>query len=260
MKVRVAVRDRAKAKDLPQNAEAVDFTWEDDAKIDAALRGVDAAFLLTPFTDTAVEAAKRFVDAAKAAGVKKLVKLSAAGAEQEGSQLSRWHRDIERLVEGSGLAWVVLRPNFYTTNFIAYYPPDAEGAIYLPTADGKASWIDPRDIAAVGAKVLVDGTWDGKALELSGPEALSVGEVAERLSAASGRAIRHVDVPEEAAKSAMEGMSMPGWMVEGMLDLHRVIKNSWAAGVTTTVKDVTGVAPRSFATFAKDNASAFAKK
>jgi uncharacterized protein YbjT (DUF2867 family) len=260
VKVRVAVRDRAKANGLGPNAELVDFAWEDDAKIAAAVRGVDAVFLLTPFTDTAVAASERLVGAAKAAGVKKIVKLSAAGADAEAFELARWHRASERHVEESGLAWVVLRPNFFMTNFALFYPPDAEGAIYLPTGNGKAGWVDPRDVAEVAAKVLTKSDWDGKALELSGGEALSVADAAALIASAAGRAVKHVDVPEAAARSAMEGMQMPAWMIQGMLDLHGVIKNGWAAAVSPTVREVTGHAPRTFAAFATERAAGFAAK
>jgi uncharacterized protein YbjT (DUF2867 family) len=124
----------------------VRFDWDDATSVEAAVKGVDAIFLLTPFTDVAVGYAKTLVAAAKAAGVKKIVKLSAVGAETEGIQLAKWHREAERAVEGSGLAWVVLRPSFFMTNFVAFYPPDKEGVIPAG-GNGKAAWIDPRDIA-----------------------------------------------------------------------------------------------------------------
>jgi uncharacterized protein YbjT (DUF2867 family) len=255
--LRVASRGAKRTGEIPAGAEVVDFDWEDAAKVAAAVKGVDAVFLLTPFVDVAVSYAKTLVDAAKAAGVKKIVKLSAAGAESEAIQLAKWHRAAERLVEGSGLAWVVLRPNFYMSNFVAYYPPDKEGAIYLPTGAGKAAWVHPRDIGAVAAEALTRADWDGKALDITGPEALSVGDVAKILAEVSGRSVSHVDIPEESAKQAMVGMALPAWMIQGMLDLHGVIKNGWAAGTSSVVKDVTGRAPASFAVFARENAARF---
>ena len=79
----------------------------------------------------------------------------------------------------------------------------------------------------------------------------------EVASEASGRTIRHVDIPAESAKQAMDGMGLPAWMVQGMLDLHTVLKNSYAAGTSSVVKDVTGHPPTSFAAFAKENAARF---
>lgn len=256
VKVRVATRDPQKA---PAGTEGVLLAWDRPATFAAALAGVDAVLLITPFVDNAVELATPFIAAAKAAGVKKLVKLSAAGVESEAFPLAQWHRAVERLVEGSGAAWVTLRPSFFDTNFVGYYPPDAEGSIYLPTGDGKAGWIDPRDIGAVAARVLTRPDWDNRALVLTGPEALSIADIAQRIGEATGRSIRHVDVPEDAARGAMAGLGMPPWMVQASLDLYNVIKQGWAAGLTTTVKDVTGQAPRTFAAFAKDHAAAWKK-
>ncbi|MBA2542161.1 MAG: SDR family oxidoreductase [Deltaproteobacteria bacterium] len=255
-KVRVATRDTSKA---PKGTEAVDFAWDDAAKVAQAVAGVDAVFLLTPLVENSVPYVQTLVDAAKKAGVKKIVKLSAGGADNPSFDLLKRHTEGEQVVRDSGIAWVALRPNFFMTNFVAYYPPDAEGAIYLPTGEGKAAWMDPRDVAEVAALALTKPDWDNRALELSGPAALSVADVAQLLSTVSGRTIRHVDVPESAAKSAMEGMQLPGWMVEGMLGLHGVVKQGWAATPTTTVKDVTGHAPRTFEAFAKENASAWKK-
>lgn len=256
VKVRAAARDAAK---VPPGAEHVDFAWEDPAKIAAAVAGVDAAFLLTPLVENFVPLAKAFVDACKAAGVKKIVKLSGAGAGDPGFDMIRLHAESEQLVRASGAAWVMLRPTFFMTNLVSYYPPDAEGAIYLPTGDGKAAWIDPRDIAEVAARVLTRPDWDNRALDLTGPEALSLADVAKQIAAVTGRDIRHVDVPEAAARSAMEDMKLPGWLVQGMLDLHNVLKQGWGAGVTPTVQEVTGHAPRSFAAFAKEHAAAWKK-
>jgi uncharacterized protein YbjT (DUF2867 family) len=256
VKVRVATRDRSK---VPAGAEGVDFAWEDTGKIAAAVKGADAVFLLTPLVENSTPFATALVDAAKAAGVKKIVKLSGAGADNPSFPLIQRHAEQEKLIAGSGMKWVALRPNFFMTNFVAYYGPDAEGAIYLPAGEGKAGWIDPRDIAEVAARTLTKPDWDNRALELSGGEALSVGDVAKQIGAATGRTIKHVDVPESAARQAMEGMQLPGWMVDGMLALHNVLKQGWAAGLSSTVKDVTGHAPRSFAAFAKENASAWKK-
>jgi uncharacterized protein YbjT (DUF2867 family) len=256
--VHVAARDAKKAEGRFPGATPVSFDWDKPDTIAAAVKGVDAVFLLTPFTDIAVGYAKTLVEAAKAAGVKKLVKLSAVGAETEGIQLAKWHRDAERAVEGSGLAWVTLRPSFFMSNFVAFYPPDREGVIYLPTGNGKASWVDVRDIADVAAEVLTRPDWDGQALTLTGAQALSVADVATVLSKHAGRPIRHVDVSVEAARGAMAGLGMEAWMVDAMLDLHMVLKNDWAAGITSVVEDVTGHGPRRFDAFAKENASAFA--
>lgn len=258
--IRAAVRDPAKAR-LPAGVEAVELDWDAPKTYAGAVRGADSVFLLTPFVDTAVDYTRALVEAAKAAGtVKKIVKLSATGVSADGFQLSRWHYEAERIVEGSGLAWVALRPNFFMSNFVAFYPPDAEGVMYLPTGDGKAAWVDPADIGAVAAQTLLRSDWDGKTLEISGPEALSIGQVAAILTEVTGRPIKHVDVPEADARKALAGFNMPGWMVDGMMDLHTIIKNNWAAATSSVVEEITGDKPRTLRSFAQENKASFAKK
>lgn len=259
--VRAGVRDTTKAAKLSAaNVTPVDFDYERPATFAAALDGVEAVFLLTPFTPNQVELAAGLVDAAKQAGVKRIVKLSAIGAEQEpGIQLGRWHRAIEKHIEASGLAWTFLRPNNFMDNFVGFYPPDKDGNIYLPWGDGACSFIDGRDIAAVAATILTETghEHEGKAYVLTGPEALTIGDAAKAIAVVTDRTVKYVDVPEESAKSAMLGLGMPAWMVDGMMELHGIDKAGYAAVVTSSVHDITGQTPRSFSDFARDNAASW---
>ena len=255
--IRAGVRDAAKAKGkLGANVTPVDFDYEKPDTLAAACKGADKVFLLTPFAPNQVELGTRLVDAAKAAGVKHIVKLSAMGADQEpGIQLGRWHRAIEKHVEASGIAWTFLRPNNFMDNFVSYYPPDKEGAIYLPWGNGACSFIDARDVGAVAAACLTSSGHEGKAYVPTGPEAFTIAQAAATLSEVTGRNIKYVDVPEAAAKKAMLDMGLPAWMVDGMMELHAVDKAGYAAIVTDDVKTLTGQAPRSFRDFARDNKS-----
>jgi uncharacterized protein YbjT (DUF2867 family) len=258
--VRVAVRDPAKAKGLGANAQPVAFDYAKPETIAAAVKGADRVFVLTPFQQDQVELGNRLVDAAKAAGVRHIVKLSAIGSDMEpGIQLGRWHRAVERHLEATGIAYTILRPANFMDNFIHYYPPQADGNIYLPLGTGAASYIDTRDIADVAALVLTTPGHDNKAYTLTGGEAVSTAQAAAHLSEATGRAINYVDVPEEAAKKAMLDLGMPGWMVDAMMELHGIVKAGYAAGTTDTVKELLGRAPRTFAQFARDNAAAWKK-
>lgn len=254
--VRAGVRSTAKAAKLKKgNVTPVDFDYERPETF-AALEGVDALFLLTPFTPDQVALGTSLVDAAKKAGVKHIVKLSAIGAEQEpGIQLGRWHRAIEKHIEASGIAWTFLRPNNFMDNFVGFYPPDKEGVMYLPWGDGACSFIDARDVAAVAATALTESGHDGKAYVLTGPEAFTIGEAAKSIAEVTGRTVKYVDVPEEAAKGAMAGMGMPAWMVDAMMELHAVDKAGHASVVTSVVKETTGQTPRSFSDFARDHAA-----
>lgn len=253
--VRAAARGVAKAT-LAAGVERAELDFADAASVGRALEGVSAAFLLTPFVPNQVELGTRFIDRARAAGVSRIVKLSALGSESEpGIQLGRWHRAIEVHLEASGIDFTILRPNNFMQNFTSYYPPDAEGVIYLPWGGAAVSFIDAVDVGRVGAVALTEPGHARKAYTLTGPAAFTLREAAATLSKVTGRTITYVDVPEAAAKSAMVGHGMPGWMVDAMMELHAIDKAGYAAVVTDDVANVTGSAPRSFESFATDNAA-----
>jgi uncharacterized protein YbjT (DUF2867 family) len=257
VKVRVGVRNAAKAASLVGgNVTAVDFEYDKPEQVKAAVAGVQKLFLVTPFSQDQVELATRLVDAAKAAGVKHIVKLSAFGCDFEpGIQLGRWHRAVEKAIEASGIQWTFLRPNNFMENFINFYPPGQDGNIYLPWGQGACSFIAGEDVAAVAAKALTSTGHEGQAYVLTGPEAFTVGQAAATIGEVSGRKVSYVDVPEAAAHKAMTDMGMPAWMVDAMMELHGIDKAGYAAAVTDAVQRITGRAPKSFAQFARQHAA-----
>ncbi len=259
VKVRVGVRNAAKADKLKGgNVEAVDFEYNKPELVDAAVKGAQKLFLVTPFDQDQVNLAVKLVDAAKAAGVQHIVKLSAMGTDFEpGIQLARWHRTVERYIAGSGVKYTFLRPNNFMENFINYYPPAKDGNIYLPFGQGAVSWVAGADVAAVAAAALTRPGLENQASVITGAEALTITQVAAILGEVSGRKIQYVDVPEAAARKAMLDMGMPAWMVDGMMELHGIDKAGYASAVADTVQKLTGRAPISFAQFAQQNAAAW---
>jgi uncharacterized protein YbjT (DUF2867 family) len=256
--VLAAVRKSGTEK-APAGTKAVPLEWDDEASIRAALAGVERAFLLTPFSDKQVEYGKRFVAIAKEAGVKRVVKLSVIGADSEpGITLGRWHREVERALEASGLSYTFLRPTNFMTNFVGFFPPDAEGNIYLPWGDAKVSAIDPADIGEAAARVLTEDGHDKKIYTLVG-ESLRTKDVAAIIARVSGRKITYVDVPESAANGAMKSAKMPDWMITGMSELSAICKAGYLDTATDDVKTLTGHAPRTFAAFAEAHAAAWKK-
>lgn len=255
--VRAALRGDARANKIAgDNVTTVAFDYDDPASIAAALAGVDKAFLVTPFVEDPVALGTRFVDAAKAAGVRHIVKLSAIGCEVEpGITLGRLHRAVEKTIEASGVAWTFLRPNNFYENFLNYYGPDAQGNIYLPWGTGKVSFLAGADIAAAAKEALLGSGHEGKAYTLTGPSAFGIAEAAQALAEVTGRTITYIDVPEEAAKSAMLGAHMPAWMVDAMMELHALDKAGYAAAVTDDLLTLTGNRGVAFPAFAKANAA-----
>jgi uncharacterized protein YbjT (DUF2867 family) len=256
--MRAGVRDQAKAKKLfgPDVALAT-FDFEDAASFSDALKGVEKVFLLPPLLPNQVAVVNAFIDTAKRAGVRHIVKLSVIGADTDPPYIfGKWHAAADRHIRESGLAFTFLRPNSFMQNFMTYFPP-RDGAIYLPWGNGKASFVDTRNVAAVTAEALTSDAHEGKTYTLTGPAALGIAEVASILSETAGREINYVDVPESAARDGMLQAGLPQWQVEPLLELHATNKqNRWTA-VTADVEKVTGKPAISFAKFARDHADRF---
>jgi len=256
--VRAGVRDQAKARQrFDDDIALATFDFEDDSSFAGALDGVAKVFLLPPLLPNQVQLTSTFVDAAKRAGVRRIVKLSAVGVDDEiRFTVGKWHAANEQHIRESGLAFTFLRPNSFMQNFITYFPP-RDGTIYLPWGNGKASLVDTRDIAAVAAEALTSDGHEGKTYTLTGPAALGIAEVASILSEVAGREINYVDVPESAARDGMLQAGVPQWQVEPILELHATNKqNRWTA-VTADVEKVTGNPPIDFAQFARDHVEKF---
>jgi uncharacterized protein YbjT (DUF2867 family) len=255
---RFKVGTRSPDKFKGQEVETVLFDWDKPETYGSAMQGVEKVFLLTPISDKQTEYAQALVEASKKAGVKHMVKLSVMGVEAEpGIALGRMHRASEKAIQGSGIAWTMLRPTFFMDNFLNYYgvDPKKDSTVYLPHGQGKAVWVDGRDVGEVAAAVLTGTGHEGKAYDMTGPEALGAAEALAILSEVLGHKYTYVDVPEEAARKAMQDMQMPAWMVEGFLELHMLIRNGWSATPANGVQEVLGRPPRSFKEFAKDYAA-----
>jgi uncharacterized protein YbjT (DUF2867 family) len=244
------------ANDFPKKARRC----EDAASFSDALDGVEKIFLLPPLLPNQVEVTNAFVDAAKHAGVRHIVKLSAIGADSDAAfAFGKWHGAGEQYIRESGLAFTFFRPNSFMQNFITYFPPRG-GAIYLPWGNGKASFVDTRDIAAVAAQVLTTDAHEGKTYTLTGPAAHGIEELAQILSEASGSNIRYQDVPESAARDGMLEAGLPQWQVDALMELHAINKQSRWSAVTSDIENVTGKPAIEFTQFACNHAEKFRPK
>jgi uncharacterized protein YbjT (DUF2867 family) len=256
--VRAGVRDQAKArKQFGADITLVPFDFGNEKTFSEALEDVEKVFLLPPLLPNQLEVTNAFVDAAKRAGIRHVVKLSAIGVDDETRPTAvKWHRANEQHIRESGLAFTFLRPNSFMQNFFTYFPP-RNGAIYLPWGNGTASFVDTRNIASVAAEVLTIDGHKGKIYTLTGPATLGIAEVARILSEVTGREFKYVDVPETAARDGMLQAGVPQWQVELVMELHAVNKqNRWSA-VTSDIEKITGTPPTDFALFARDHAEKF---
>ena len=259
-RVRALVRNPAKAADLKgTNVELAVGDFDQPETFDAALRGVDKAFLLTPVAEHFVEWQSAFIKAAQRAEVKHLVKFSGMGADSGAKvELLHLHGETDNLLRNSGVPFTILQPNSFHQNILSSADTiKTQRAFYWPLKKAAQSTVDIRDINAVAARVFTSPSHEGKAYVITGPEALTFQQAAEKLSAVLGREIQYVDVPLSAAEDAMRKSGMPEWNVRALSELLGYFASGAAATVTDTVPALLGRPALSFEQFVQDHRAAF---
>jgi uncharacterized protein YbjT (DUF2867 family) len=224
----------------------------------AALDGADAAFVLAPPGHTRQDLLiKPFIDQAHTAGVPKVVLMSAMGANAfEAAPL----RQAELHLEASGLAWNIIRPNWFMQNFNTFWLHgiQTQGKILLPTGSAKGSFIDARDIAAVAAALLTTTPHERQAFDLTGAEALDHTQVAAVLSQATGRHIAYEEITPEAMRAGLLQAGLPADYADFLLMILAAFKDGHAERTTDAVQRITGRAPGTLAQYAQDHRAAWA--
>ena len=250
--------DRADDIRLP-GIEIVQGDFDRPETVRAALQGADKAFLLAPSSQNVEEQQKTFVQCAQESGVRHIVKLSQLGADADSPQrFLRYHGAVEDAIRASGLAFTFLRPNLFMQTLLSSAQTiKAKNAFYAPMGQGRISVVDVRDIAAVAFAALTQDGHKGKTYDITGPQALSHGDMAHRLSDAVGREIEYVDVPPAAMKETLLGIGFPAWQTDGLLEEYAAWSQNEAAQIASGVRDATGQEPRNFETFARDYAASF---
>jgi uncharacterized protein YbjT (DUF2867 family) len=226
-----------------------------------ALKSTDKVFLLTPFQSDMLQYSSNMLEEIKnARDIKHIVKLSVMGAEFEPG--GRLHLQAEKMIVGSGIPYTFLRPNAFMQNFVNFYSHiiKEKGILSVPAGDGKVSFVDVRDIAAVAVQVLIgnnDGKYNSKTYDITGPEAISYNDAVNILSEQVGKKISYVDVSKDDAIKAMKDIGLDEWLIDIILEGYNNLRKGYFSPVTTVVKEITGRKPNSFNEFAKEHAEVF---
>jgi len=260
VQVRAMVRraeDAGRVGANPESAVVADF--DDPDSLVAAVHGVARAYLVTPSSEAAEAQQTRFAEIAANAGVEHLVKLSQYAADEASPvRFLRYHAAVERRIRELGLGFTFLRPNLYFQGMLAFSRSIAtDGRFFAPIGDARISAVDTRDIADVAAAALTEQGHAGQTYTITGPAAITHGEIAAALSRATGREVTFVDVPPEAFADSLRGM-LPPWQVDGLVEDYAHYARGEAETVHSTVAEVTGHQPRDVDQFARDYADAFA--
>lgn len=236
-------------------AEAVALDLTDTASLAQALaqalEGVDRIFAIVPagYLDP-VGLIGPVIEAAAVRKIK-VVLMTVSGADADDSIP---YRQLELKLEKAGIPFAILRPNWFADNFHTYWREGVRHqVIAVPAAEGKSSFIDTRDIAESSVALLTTSRFDGKAYNLSGPEALSYGEAARVLSDFTGTAIAYQPIDDAAFIAMLTGAGVPEDYARFLATIFHPVREGWTARVTGDVEHLTGKPPRSLRVYAEDN-------
>ena len=261
--VRAFVRDRSRARAIAlPGIELVEGDFARPETFARALDGVDQLFLLMPSSADVEQRQRNFVDAAKRARVKHIVKLSQFGANAAAAgRFQRYHAGVEHHILKSHIPHTFLRPNLFMQSLLNFRSSIAQqGTFYAPAGTARVSVVDVRDVASAAAAALTNSEHESKTYELTGPEALTHAEMASELSEALARTIKYVDVPPETMLQTLLDMRMSQWQAAGVIEDYDHYRRGEAAAVSTAVRDLTQHQPTRFAQFVADYARQFLGK
>ena len=243
-------------------AEVRQISFSDVAGMTEAMRGSTGLFLVTPVTREMEKLTAGIVEAAKAAGITRVVKLSGLDVDsQPGFTLGHWHRAAERVIEASGLSWTFLRPNSFMQNFLGNAGSiKGQGTFDNAFGTSPVSFIDARDIGEVAAQVLTTEGHEGKIYNLTGPQGVSIKEIEQVFSKAIGKTVGSTTVTVDQLRRALLDYGMPELEADATAELVGLSAAGTAASVSPDAERLLGRPPRNFIQFVNDFGAAFGKE
>ncbi|MDI1484727.1 NAD(P)H-binding protein [Polyangium sp. y55x31] len=253
-RVTAFVRDPAKAANLTAaGATLWKGSFENKESLHAAFAGADTLVLITSGEHIS-EQVRDSLDAARAAGIRKVVRVSSLKAGADGpTAATRRDGVAEGLIQASGLTPVILRGHCFMQNILHNVATiRGEGRIYFGTGEGKIGMIDNRDIADAAVAAALLDTWDGQTLELTGPAAIDYHAVAAAVGKALGREVTFVPVPPAAVGATARKFGVDEDTAQLLTDYCAAYAQGWGDFTTDNVAKLTGRPARSIDDFARD--------
>jgi len=260
VKFRVLSRNAEKAKWLSDaGAEVVVGDISDPAALSKALAGVSKALLTQPNTEHQLADEKRFVDQAKKAGVKHVVKMSSMESNPGTKMLvPALHVESETYIRASGLAWTMIRPNFFMQNFLANAGTiKSIGKFFMPCGQGKTGMSDARDVGEVVAAVMSGTGHENQSYDITGPQVLTFTQAAEIFSTVLGRKVEYVDMPPAEYRAILNKVLVGEWHINAVFELISEIAHGGLDTTTDTAKRILGREPTSLAQFITQHIGVF---
>ena len=231
----------------------------DPRTIDPALEGVSKALLLSPLSPHLVELQSNFIRAARRAGRIHVVKLSGLATSLDSPVLSgRWHALVEKQLADSDLPYTFLRPFFFMQNILMSAPQIArEGFFESSMSETPVAMIDFRDIASIAVAAMTTDGHENQAYAITGPQPLSMVEVAREISRVIGREVTYRTASREEEKAQLLKKGMPEWHVDLVQQFHQALSAGMGSKVGLTAEQFTGKKPRTLAELVRENAARF---
>ena len=247
--------------DAIEGVETVKADFADKDSLDKAMQGISILFMVLPNHQDMVEWDKNVIDAAKNSGIKHIVRSSGSLANIDSDlSIEQLLAKSDKYLRESGINYTFTAPSFFMQNFINFFAADYKaGTIYQPAGDGKISWTDVRDIAAVNVEVLLNPEkYLNQTLTITGSESLNYEEAVNQMNELLGKEAKYVAVPNETAVQAMQEINFPPFIIDLMISLNESIKQGHAVETTDTIEKVLGRKPISFNQFVTDHKEVWA--
>jgi uncharacterized protein YbjT (DUF2867 family) len=233
------------------------FDWGDSSTWSPALAGVEAIYLVKPKTSDPAATVASFLQMAN--DLERVVLLSEidAGGRDESTD----ERKVERVIESCRLAWTVLRPNWFMQNYTepSFYLEDIRdaGKLDVPTGGQRTSFVDTRDIADVAVAALLESRHAGRHYTITGPQALTLAEVAGSIGHAAGYHLRYMDPALGEYLQELARKGTPNDSIEYYRRVYTSIQEGATSVISPDVEQVTGHPPRSFSAFVEEHSNAW---
>jgi uncharacterized protein YbjT (DUF2867 family) len=260
--VRALVRDLAKARpaQVPSTVELVEGDMLRPDTLRPALDGVQRTLLISTANERLVETQTTFIDAAKRAGVEHVIKFSGRATDApSGFRFAHMHAEIEEYLRSSGMRWTMLRPSAFMQVYFREVPSmTGEGVLSLPMGDASIAPVDVADIAKV-ASALLQGKGDAdRRYEMSGPESLTMDQVAETVSSVISKPVRYVAADPAAKHEALLKAGLSPFFAEALDELFAERRKGCdEAVVDLSTHEAFGVRPTTFAEFVRKHEAVF---
>ena len=258
--IRAFVHQPAAAQRLEaQGAEALVGDMTERASAQQALQGIERVYLISPSSEHLFAIEHLWAAEASKAGIHHIIKQSEIGADPHScSPLLQQHGRAEEAMRTSGVPSTILRTLYFMQNFGPLYAQSilTRGMIFAPLADARISYVDARDVGAVAAHLLTEEGHQDQAYEVTGPEALSCGQVAEIFSTLLEVPVRYTAISDEEAHQALL-KRYPAWTAHAVLTLLQFYRQGGGARVTRVIEEVTARKPSTVVTYLTEHLQTF---